>query len=618
MLGIIRGCQPGKTLVSFFIAAVLVLGMASCSVSAPSSPIPGVDTTTKTQIKGQISEVAPPEVIQQLSPALDAYQPQVTIISPKEDEILQDNNVEVRFQVEDLPIFKNPSLDLGPHLQVILDNQPYIAVYDIEKPLVLEDVAPGTHTLRVLASRPWDESFKNEGAYAQTTFHIFLKTTDNNPSVAEPLLTYSSPKGIYGAEPILLDFYLTNAPLHLVAQENPDDEIADWRIRVTVNGESFVLDEWQPLYLKGFKPGKNWVRLEFIDRLGNPVKNVFNDTVRAITYQPNGTDILSKLVRGEIPVAVARGIVEPNYTPGQTAPTPTPILEATPPPVLPPMPTVEEPLEQPETSSTNSRSQEPSVSPSPSPTARETVETPTQPTATEAPTATSTQPIEETPATEAPSKIKEPEKPQPGGIFSRGWNVWRERFSRLWNPATSPSPTLPEIVKTPTPELVAPQLPLTPAETTPQPEASVTPAPVAPIEKPTETEPSQLQPSPSSDSFNSLESPAVSPSLQPTLPEILPTPTSEPEPAPELPPATAPLEEKPQSEPTSTQKFPIIEVPAPDVPSSLLEELESDKPAPSAPEPSQAIIEAPPLPDVPSSSIEELAPSSPAPQIPEH
>jgi hypothetical protein len=70
------------------------------------------------------------------------------------------------------------------------------------------------------------------------------------------VLTYSRPTGSYGAEPIMLDFYLTNAPLHLVAQENPDDEIADWRIRVTVNGESFVLDRWQPVYLKGFKPGK--------------------------------------------------------------------------------------------------------------------------------------------------------------------------------------------------------------------------------------------------------------------------------------------------------------------------------------------------------------------------
>jgi len=41
---------------------------------------------------------------------------------------------EVQLQVQDLPIFKNQELDMGPHLHVILDNQPYIAVYDLDQP----------------------------------------------------------------------------------------------------------------------------------------------------------------------------------------------------------------------------------------------------------------------------------------------------------------------------------------------------------------------------------------------------------------------------------------------------------------------------------------------------
>jgi hypothetical protein len=221
---------------------------------------------------------------------------------------------------------------MGPHLHVILDNQPYIAVYDLSKPLELPDLSPGTHTLRVFASRPWHESFKNEGAYAQTTFHVFTKTEDNNPDSNQPLLTYSRPKGSYGAEPILLDFYLTNAPLHLVAQENSKDDIADWRIRCTINGNSFVLDRWQAIYLKGFKPGENWVQLEFLDEKGNSVKNVFNNTARLITYEPKGKDTLSKLVRSEITAVEARGIVDPNYT----LPTSTSTPSATPSLLVPP------------------------------------------------------------------------------------------------------------------------------------------------------------------------------------------------------------------------------------------------------------------------------------------
>ncbi|MFB8789450.1 MAG: hypothetical protein U7123_11505 [Potamolinea sp.] len=333
-----------RGIVSFVMAAILTVGMVGCGGDSIETPqLSNAENAAKTKIAGQLSEVAPPKVIQQLSQSLEAYQPQVTILSPSPDEVFQDTKVSAKLQVQDLPIFQDPELGMGPHLEVILDNQPYTMVYDLNQPLVFPDLEPGTHTLRVFASSPWHESFKNEGAYAQTTFHIFTKTTDNNPDPAQPLLTYSRPTGSYGAEPIMLDFYLTNAPLHLVAQENPEDEIADWRIRATVNGESFVLDRWQPVYLKGFKPGKNWVKLEFLDEQGNPVKNVFNNTVRLINYEPKGKDTLSKLVRGEISALAARGIVEQNY---KLQPTPTP-SPAEIPSVTPPV--EEEPTSEPAT-----------------------------------------------------------------------------------------------------------------------------------------------------------------------------------------------------------------------------------------------------------------------------
>ncbi|NEQ63996.1 MAG: hypothetical protein F6K21_00405, partial [Symploca sp. SIO2D2] len=303
-----------RRLFSLLVAAILAWGLVGCGEDRIEiSQEPSTEEAFPTPRTEQLSEVAPPSVIQQLNQSLDAYQPQVAILSPTFDEVLQDNTVKVEFQVQDLPIFQDPKLGLGLHLHVLLDNQIHREVYELDKPLVFEDLSPGTHTLRVFASRPWHESFKNEGAYAQTTFHLFTKTTDNNPDPALPILTYNHPQGSYGAQPIMLDFYLTNAPLHLVAAENSEDEIVDWRIRVTVNGQSFVLDNWQPFYLKGFKPGKNWVHLEFLDEQGNPVKNVFNDTVRLISYEPEGQDTLSQLVRGELGLEVARSIIEPNY-----------------------------------------------------------------------------------------------------------------------------------------------------------------------------------------------------------------------------------------------------------------------------------------------------------------
>jgi hypothetical protein len=228
--------------------------------------------------------------------------------------VLEDTTVVVKLKIQDLPIFQNADLEMGPHIHLILDNQPYQAIYNPDKPIILKDLTAGTHTLRVFPVRPWHESFKNDGAFAQRTFHVLTKTEDNRPDPALPLLTYSRPKGSYGAEPILLDFYLTNAPLHLIAQENTEDAIADWRIRVTINNESFLLDNWQPIYLTGFEKGQNWVKLEFIDEQGNLVQNAFNNTVRVIDYAPNGQDTLSQLVRGELSLETAKSIINPNIS----------------------------------------------------------------------------------------------------------------------------------------------------------------------------------------------------------------------------------------------------------------------------------------------------------------
>ncbi|MEG4342642.1 hypothetical protein QUB70_05030 [Microcoleus sp. A003_D6] len=485
MIGINWHKTVAGRLLALFAAAVLILGLASCGAGHPELPKSGNKSAWATAEVNRISEVSPPEAIQQLRQALEIYQPQISILNPLPDEVLQDINVSVQFQVKDFPIFKDANLGLGPHLQVLLDNQPYAALYDINQPLTLSDLEPGTHTLRVLAARPWEESFKNEGAFAETTFHVFTKTQDNNPDRTLPLLTYNSPQGSYGAEPILLDFYLTNAPQHQVAQENSQDEILDWKIRATVNGETFAIDQWQPIYLKGFKPGKNWVQLEFLDERGNTVKNAFNNTVRLINYEPLGQDPLSKLVRGSLTAAETRGIVDRTYQAPE--PKPTPALEKT--PVVQPSPAVPEtPVTEP--------SLEPTVAPEvapiqviePTPTATPQLEAPKivepvlllepVPTATpelEAPkivepvqviepTPTAT-PQLETPKIVVPVKIIEPtptaspqtKKQEYKGYYNRFRNFWRQEPE----PATfSEPPTLPEITeKAPVPKVVAPAIP---------------------------------------------------------------------------------------------------------------------------------------------------------------
>ncbi len=296
-----------------FFIAVLVLSLGATSLP----PIALAATPS-------IAEASTPPVIQALRRKLERYQPQVQILAPKAGETLQETSVALKFQVKDLPIYKDAKLGLGPHLHVFLDEDNYQAVYDLSQPLVLKDLKPGTHTVRVFASRPWHESFKNDGAFTQVSFNVFTATQDDRPNPDLPLLTYSRPQGSYGAEPIMLDYYLTNAPLHIVADD--DKTVRDWRVKATIDGSSFILDKWQPIYLKGFKPGQNWAQLEFIDAKGQAIPNVFNNTVKLFDYQPGGSDALAKLVRGELSEAEAMGIVDPNYVPPVAQP-----VEAKPP-----------------------------------------------------------------------------------------------------------------------------------------------------------------------------------------------------------------------------------------------------------------------------------------------
>ncbi|MBE9158668.1 hypothetical protein IQ265_17785 [Nodosilinea sp. LEGE 06152] len=301
--------------VTFGAIALLLFTTTSCAKPVQPTELISEPTPQPNRLTGQIAEVSPPETLESLKQIIDAYTPQVRILSPRPGEVLDDTSATVRLQVRGLPLFKDETYELGPHLHLFLDNEPYKAVYDLSEPITFENLSPGTHTLRVFASRPWHESFKNQGAFDQRTFHVVAPTPQNELNANAPLLSYSRPQGTYGAEPIMLDFYLTNAPLHMSAQAEANDDLHDWRIRCTVNDQSFVFDQWQPIWLKGFKPGRNWVQLELIDESGNPIDNRFNNTVRIIDYQPGGSDTLARLVRGELELKEVAGIIDPTYVP---------------------------------------------------------------------------------------------------------------------------------------------------------------------------------------------------------------------------------------------------------------------------------------------------------------
>jgi hypothetical protein len=258
-----------------------------------------------------LSETAPPAVINQLATAAGGS-PQVNVLSPRPDEVVNTNNVLVNLQVQGTPIFKNAALGLGPHLHLLLDRTPYQSVYDLAQPLTLTNLTPGTHTLQVLLAKPWHESWKNPGAFAQVTFHVFAKSAEN-PAASTPTLVYNEPDDTYGAEPVLLDFYLVNAPNHRDAQQHL---VNDWRVRTTINDQSFEVNQLSPFYLKGLKPGANLVKLEYLNAQGQPQDSI----LRVVNYQPNGTDSLSRLLRNELTLNDALALFNPASQQAEIAP----------------------------------------------------------------------------------------------------------------------------------------------------------------------------------------------------------------------------------------------------------------------------------------------------------
>ncbi len=252
----------------------------------------------------------------------DQATPTLTIAEPKANATVSSSTVKVKLNIAgDLKGYK-PHMDeatkTGNHIHVILDNQPYEAYYNLEQEFELRNVTDGEHTIRVFPSRPWHESYKNEGAFQMVKFTVKggggdpskPTTTSNGNTMAnansnanaaakptpegkgmqsstagavdatKPLLTFSRPKGEYkgpDAESIMIDFWLANAKL--------TGDGGEYRVRYSVDGgEAKYIDTWGPIWLSGFGAGKKSIKLELVDKAGNLVDNGgYNSTSRDIT-----------------------------------------------------------------------------------------------------------------------------------------------------------------------------------------------------------------------------------------------------------------------------------------------------------------------------------------------
>ena len=158
----------------------------------------------------------------------------------------------------------------GQHIHFIVNNGPYSAYYSNEFNKKLEE---GNNVILAFLSRSYHESVKNPNAFFLTQIGEGDKI-----DLSKEFLFFSRPKGTYtgtDTERLLLDFYLINNSISPTGN----------KVRATIQGAEFIIDEWVPYYIQGLPKGEISIKLELINSEGDLIQTRFNPSVRKVTLE---------------------------------------------------------------------------------------------------------------------------------------------------------------------------------------------------------------------------------------------------------------------------------------------------------------------------------------------
>ena len=138
-----------------------------------------LNTNANVSAAQNLSEVPRPQNIADMMKERgeqDEAKPTLVFVEPKDGATVNSSTVKVKLNLAgDLKGYKpmkDMTTEMENHIHVILDNQPYEAYYNLGQEFELRNVADGEHTLRVFPSRPWHESYKNDGAFQMVKFTV--------------------------------------------------------------------------------------------------------------------------------------------------------------------------------------------------------------------------------------------------------------------------------------------------------------------------------------------------------------------------------------------------------------------------------------------------------------
>jgi hypothetical protein len=175
-------------------------------------------------------------------------------------------NYELKNQTPDATTKSCANSKDGQHIHFILDNQPYLALYEPTKTFTVP--VKSDHYLMSFLSRSYHESIKAPKANVLYHFSVDEKGKLTKMDIPKtPMIFYSRPKGDYlGADTknLLLDFYLYNTTL--AADGN--------KVKVDVNGTNFDIDKWQPYFIENAPMGDVTVKVQLIDKDGKNIEGI--------------------------------------------------------------------------------------------------------------------------------------------------------------------------------------------------------------------------------------------------------------------------------------------------------------------------------------------------------
>lgn len=187
---------------------------------------------------------------------------------------LNDSDYSLQAQTPDAEAKLCANSGKGQHIHLIVDTLPYAAKYTDSFD---HEVTDGRHAVLAFLSRSYHESIKNSTAHKAVWATVKDKSIIKSEPVNESGLFYSRPKGTYtgkkNTDRVMLDFFLVN------------EDLANRKVRATINGEVHDLEKWVPYYIEGLPMGKNTVRLQLLENDGTFVSGPLTDVTREFILQ---------------------------------------------------------------------------------------------------------------------------------------------------------------------------------------------------------------------------------------------------------------------------------------------------------------------------------------------